>query len=101
MKQSWPKNVPCQIFQGLYYLNAILGFSGANYGTSEEFGLNYILPAILVGYNTFVSRILFAFFLPFLLVAPFGIYLAVEEAQIVSNSNLRDRLTLRQIKLEY
>ena len=37
-------------------------------------GVNYWLPVLLVGWNTFVSRIIFAFLLPLLLTAPFGIY---------------------------
>ena len=50
-------------------------FSGANYGADDgALGVNYWLPALLVGWNTFVSRIIFAFLLPLLLTAPFGIY---------------------------
>merc|ERR1712083_329351 len=39
---------------------------------------NYWLPALLVGWNTYVARITFAFLLPLLLVAPFGIYTFVQ-----------------------
>jgi len=86
-------------FQTIQWSAAFVGFSGANYGTSEEFGLNYIIPAILVGYNTFVSRILFAFLLPLLLVAPFGIYLNVPETQVVSNVDLSEVLGEKGEKL--
>ena len=54
----------------------------------------------MIGYNTFVSRILFAFFLPLLLVAPFAIHLTSgqtgstdESNKIVSNSNLSEILS--------
>lgn len=58
---------------------AFVGFSGANYGGTEGLGLNYWLPALLIGWNTFAARLLFAFMLPLLLVAPFMFYMNVEE----------------------
>jgi phosphatidylinositol glycan class O len=52
------------------------GFSGAEYGSSETnvvFG--YVLPALLIGWNTYISRIWFGLFLPMLLIAPIAIWL--------------------------
>ena len=55
------------------------GFSGAEYGSTETnviFG--YILPAVLIGWNTYISRIWFGLFLPMLLIAPFAIWMVFQ-----------------------
>merc|ERR1719295_331277 len=54
------------------------GFNSAEYGasTSESVVTSYIVPAVLVGWNTFVSRAWFGFLLPLLLLGPFAVWLA-------------------------
>jgi len=89
MQVPWSTVISWSIFEGLFFYGtghqptfntiqwsaAFVGFSGANYGVDDgPLGINYWLPGLLVGWNTYVSRITFAFLLPLLLVAPFGIY---------------------------
>ena len=55
------------------------GFSGADYGsnaTNPIFG--YILPAVFIGWNTYISRVWFGLFLPMLLIAPFAIWMGFQ-----------------------
>ncbi len=51
---------------------AFVGFSGANYGADL---LNFLLPAVLIGWNIFCARILHGLALPALLLAPFTFWL--------------------------
>ena len=61
---------------------AFVGFSGSNYGAAAGLlGVNYWLPALLVGWNTFVSRLWFGVMLPLLVVAPFAIYIMVKPSK--------------------
>ena len=55
---------------------AFVGFSGDSYGDANANALqSFVLPALLIGWNTFVNRILFALALPLLLVAPFTLWI--------------------------
>ena len=55
------------------------GFSGADYGSNETNAvLGYILPAVLIGWNTYISRIWFGLLLPMLLISPFAIWLVFQ-----------------------
>ena len=79
-------------FNTIQWSAAFVGFSGANYGAYEGYlGLNYWLPALLVGWNTFASRILFAFLLPVLLVTPFGLVKILKnDDPILEDDDLED-----------
>ncbi len=59
-------------FSTLQWTAAFAGFSGADYGTGT---LNNLVPVLLVGWNTFCARILFGLALPFLLLAPFTLWM--------------------------
>ena len=55
------------------------GFSGAEYGSSETNAMfGYILPALFIGWNTYISRIWFGLFLPMLLISPFAIWMVFQ-----------------------
>ena len=55
------------------------GFSGAEYGSSETNAIiGYVLPALLIGWNTYISRIWFGLLLPMLLISPFAIWLVFQ-----------------------
>ena len=55
------------------------GFSGAEYGSSETNAIiGYVLPALLIGWNTYISRIWFGLFLPMLLITPFAIWMVFQ-----------------------
>ena len=46
-------------FNTIQWSAAFVGFSGANYGVDDgPLGINYWLPGLLVGWNTYVSRYL-------------------------------------------
>ena len=59
-------------FPTIQWSAAFVGFSGSNYGDSV---VNVVLPAFLIGWNTFASRITFAIALPLLFLAPFTLWL--------------------------
>lgn len=65
-------------FSSIHWHAAFVGFSGSNYGTSESsasFLTTMVLPATLIGWNTFTSRLLFTLALPSLMLAPFCLWL--------------------------
>lgn len=62
-------------FPSIQWSAAFTGFSGSDYGGDNGGILGFLLPVVLVGWNTFVSRILFGITLPLLLTAPFTLWL--------------------------
>ncbi len=76
-------------FPSIQWSAAFVGFSGATYGSDSV--LDYYLPAVLIGWNTFVSRITFGFLLPLLLLAPFSLHKLWLQDQ-VSNEDLEEAL---------
>ncbi len=66
-------------FPSIHWHAAFVGFSGADYGSSSSSAsalATFVLPATLIGWNTFASRVLFGLGLPALLLAPFCLWLA-------------------------
>ena len=65
------------------------GFSGTEFGSQEaNTFLGYIIPIILIGWNTYIARIWFGLLLPLLLIAPFAIWMVVPSVrpiQLASN----------------
>jgi len=60
-------------FPHIQWSAAFIGLEGSQIGGSSYSG--HILPALLVGWNTFSSSLLSALLLPLLLLAPFPLYL--------------------------
>ena len=54
------------------------GLSGSDYGSSDSNLVSgYLVPIVLIGWNTYVSRLWFGLMLPLLLAAPFAIWMAL------------------------
>ena len=94
LQVQWAEVIGWHLFEGLFFYGTghqttfptiqwsaafIGGFSGAEYGSSETNAiLGYILPALFIGWNTYISRIWFGLFLPMLLVAPFALWMTFQ-----------------------
>ena len=66
------------------------GFSGTEFGSHEaNTFLGYIIPIMLIGWNTYITRIWFGVLLPLLLIAPFAIWMVVPSVRPIQlSSNL-------------
>ena len=63
-------------FPTIQWNAAFVGFSGSSYGeSSSNIFMSYVLPAVMIGWNTYAARIVFGISLPLLLVAPFTLWL--------------------------
>ena len=94
LQVQWAEVIGWHLFEGLFFYGTghqttfptiqwsaafIGGFSGAEYGSSETNAiLGYVLPALFIGWNTYISRIWFGLFLPMLLVAPFALWMTFQ-----------------------
>ncbi len=71
-------------FPSIHWHSAFIGFSGSDYGSSSSGAsilASVVLPAALIGFNTFCARVVFAFALPVLLLAPFCLWLTCPSAR--------------------
>jgi phosphatidylinositol glycan class O len=110
MHVPWTSVIGWALLEGLYFYGtghqptfpsiqwgaAFVGFSGTNYGGSDFLGISFWLPALLIGWNTFVSRLWFGFMLPLLLVAPFTVFMTVPSARELCAKNLANDESLAQ-----
>ncbi|XP_059089555.1 GPI ethanolamine phosphate transferase 3-like [Tigriopus californicus] len=61
-------------FSSIQWNAAFVGISGSNYGTDTTLA-GFLIPVVMVGWNTFTSRIIYGICLPILLISPFTMWL--------------------------
>lgn len=61
-------------FSSIQWNAAFVGISGSNYGTDTTLA-GFLIPVVMVGWNTFTSRIIYGICLPLLLISPFTMWL--------------------------